>query len=96
MRTILIGVTSVLVFSAYALAQSYGEHSWSSTLRLYGPLLLLVVIWLVIWRKSGFGKGGYGKFLADNQERMAQVEKHLGEISRQLERIAASLERSGR
>ena len=97
MRTVLIGATSFLVFAAYAVAQGYGEgSSWSSTLRMYGPLLLLVVVWVVIWKRIGFGKGGYRKFIVDNQERMAQVEKHLGEISRQLERIAVSLERPER
>lgn len=96
MRTSLVGATSILFFTAHAFAQTFGDHSsWSSALRMYGPLLLLVVVWLVIW-KRGFGKGGYRKFIVDNQERMAQIEKHMGEISRQLERIAASLERSGR
>src|ERR1700730_15209558 len=96
MRTSLVAATSFMVFTTHALGQGYGDHSsLASTLRMYGPLLLLVVVWLVIW-KRGFGKGGYRKFIVENQERMAQIEKHLGEISRQLERIAASLERSGR
>ena len=43
-----------------------------------------------------FGKGGYRKYIVENQERMEQIENHLAEISRQLERIATSLERSGR
>ncbi len=43
-----------------------------------------------------FGKGGYRKYIVENQERMAQIENHLAEISRQLERIATSLDRSGR
>ena len=95
-RTGLIGLTSFLVFTAHALAQTFGDQSsWSSALRMYGPLLLLVVVWLVIW-KRGFGKGGYRRFIVENQQRMAGIEKHMGEISRQLERIAASLERSGR
>ena len=60
------------------------------------PLVLLILIWLVMWKKVGLGKGGYRKLISENQERMAQIETHLGEISRHLERIASSLERSGR
>jgi ATP-dependent Zn protease len=86
-----------LFFSAVALGQSYrDESSWVSVLSWSLPLLILVAIWLVIWRKIGFGKGGYRRFLTENQERMAQIEKHLGDISKQLERIASTLERSGR
>jgi hypothetical protein len=96
-RTSLVGASSFLILTASALAQSYGEgSSWSSTLRMYGPLLLLVIVWLAIWKGIGFGKGGYRKFISQNQEKMSQIEGHLGEISRQLERIASSLERSGR
>jgi len=63
---------------------------------MYGPLVLLVIVWLVIWKGIALGKGGYRKFIVQNQEKMSQIEGHLGEISRQLERIASSLERSGR
>jgi hypothetical protein len=96
-RTSLIAVGSFLLVATLAFGQGYREESsWSSTLTMYGPLLILVIVWLVIWRRIGFGKGGYRKFLTDNQERMAQMEKHLSEISSQLERIASALERPER
>ncbi len=72
------------------------ESPWTSSLTLFAPILLLIVLWLVFWRKIGFGKGGYRNLISENQERMAQIENHLAEISRQLERIATSFERSGR
>jgi hypothetical protein len=49
-----------------------------------------------MWKRIGLGKGGYRKLISENQDRMAQIESHLGEISRHLERIASSLERPGR
>ena len=92
-----IGATSSFAFVGRALAQSYGETSgWSSALRMYLPLLLLVVVWLVLWKGIGLGKGGYRKVISQNQERMSQIEQHLGQISRQLERIASWLEQSSR
>ena len=88
------GLLLFLAFASDSLAQGYrDESSWSTFLSMYGPLVLLVVIWLFIMSRMVSGKGGYRKFMADSQERMAQIEKHLAEISRQLERIAASLER---
>jgi len=56
------------------------------------PLILLIVMWIVIWKKIGFGKGGYRKYLADNQQRMSEIEGHLSTISSSLERIAKTLE----
>jgi hypothetical protein len=60
------------------------------------PFLLLFLVCLLIWKRLGLGIGGYRKLIAENQDRMAQIESHLGEISRNLERIASSLERSKR
>jgi hypothetical protein len=96
LRAFLIGTATYIVLAAQVSGQSQ-ESPWSmSLITLFAPILLLIIIWLVIWRRIGFGKGGYRKFIVENQERMAQIEKHLAEISQQLERIATSLERSGR
>jgi len=95
-RSVFIGTAVSLVLAAPAIAQS-PESSWSTSLiTLLAPILLLIVIWFLIWKRISFGKGGYRKLIAENQERMWQIETHLAEISRQLERIATSLERSGR
>ena len=95
-RSVFIGTAVSLVLAAPAIAQS-PESSWSTSLiTLLAPILLLIVIWFLIWKRISFGKGGYRKLIAENQERMSQIETHLAEISRQLERIATSLERSGR
>jgi hypothetical protein len=96
-RITVIAATSCLVFVGQALAQSgSGASGWSSTLRMYLPLVLLVVVWFVIWKGIGLGKGGYRKVISQNQERMSQIEQHLEQISRQLERIATWLEQSGK
>jgi len=95
-RSAFIGTAVSLVLAAPAIAQSQAS-SWSTSLiTLLAPILLLIVIWFLIWKRISFGKGGYRKLIAENQERMSQIETHLAEIARQLERIATSLERSGR
>jgi hypothetical protein len=99
LRTVLIPAVSVFLGAAAAAAQDYGQRSpspWSSIFTFLVPLVLLILVWLVMWKRIGLGKGGYRKLISENQERMAQIETHLGEISRQLERIATSLERSAR
>lgn len=96
-RTSLTGVTGFLILTALALGQTSDEQSaWSSAWWTFGPILLLIVVCVLLWKRFGLGKGGYRKLINDNQERMAQMERHLGEISRQLERIATSLERPRR
>ena len=92
LSTLLTGATPYLVLAAQVSGPSQ-ESSWTSVLTLLAPILLLLILWFVLWRRIGFGKGGYRKLISENQERMAQIEKHLAEISRQLERIATSLER---
>jgi hypothetical protein len=94
MRISLTGILLFLASADRALGQSYERSVWSN-LSMYVPLLVLVVVWIFIWRK-GFGKGGYRKLIVDNQDRMAQIERHLGEISQRLERIASWLEKSGK
>lgn len=96
LRSFLMGTAGDLLMAAPATAQS-PESPWTTSLiTLFAPILLLIVIWFFLWRRIGFGKGGYRKLITENQERISQIENHLAEISRQLERIATSLERSGR
>ena len=93
-QTSLTGLGTFLMSTAFALGQnSDDQSSWSSAWWTFGPILLAIVVWLLLWKRFGLGKGGYRKLINENQQRMAQIERHLSEISRQLERIAASLER---
>jgi hypothetical protein len=99
LRTVLIAAAGMAIGAAAALAQDSGARSpspWTSVLTFVVPILLLILVWLLMWKRLGLGKGGYRKLIAENQDRMAQIESHLGEISRNLERIASSLERSTR
>ena len=99
LRTAVIAAVSLLLGAGAAVAQDYGQRSpspWSSMLTFLVPLVLLILVWLIMWKKVGLGKGGYRRLIAENQDRMAQIETHLGEISRNLERIASLLERSPR
>jgi hypothetical protein len=99
LRTVLVAAASVLLGAAAAVAQDYGQKApspWTSVLTFLVPVVLLLLVWLVMWKRIGLGKGGYRKLISENQDRMAQIEAHLGEISRNLERIASSFERSPR
>ena len=99
LRTVFFTAAWLATGAAVALAQDYGEglpSPWTSVWTFVVPILLLILVWLLMWKRLGLGKGGYRKLISENQERMAQIETHLGEISRHLERIASSLERSAR
>ena len=98
LRTVFVTAAWLATGAAVALAQDYPSEKspWTSVWTFVVPILLLVVVWLLMWKRIGLGKGGYRKLISENQERMAQIETHLGEISRHLERIASSLERSSR
>jgi hypothetical protein len=99
LRTVLIVATGIAMGAAAAVAQDSGARfpsPWTSVLTFVVPIVLLILVWLLMWKRIGLGKGGYRKLISENQDRMAQIESHLGEISRHLERIASSLERPGR
>lgn len=97
MRALVVCLVTFIAIAAPLFGQGTGEESTSSSaFWMLLPLAVLVVVWLLIWRVFRVGKGGYRKLIADNQERMALIEKHLAAISGQLERIASAVERSGR
>lgn len=80
LRSFLIGTAGCLVLAAQATGQS-PESSWSTSLiTLLAPILLLIVIWFLVWKRIGFGKGGYRKrWRRPGVDRNGQRERAGGE-----------------
>ncbi len=65
------------------------EKDWGTVLiQNWGPMLILVVVWVYFMRRYGRGGGRTGVW----QEYFTRHKEHMGRVEAQLDRIAAALE----
>lgn len=92
MRSAYVRILTVLLLLAgvpsLAFAQeAEPESPFWTVFYTWIPVLLIVGLWLFFMRKMGMGRKGpysYMGYMQSSQEKMAQIESHLGSISKSL------------
>ena len=72
------------------------EPAWQAILLTWGPVLLIIALWIFFLRLFVKRSGGRWNPAWRNEETFEKIEGHLADISKKMEELAEEMRRIGR